>query len=77
MTAWICRSAMKVGIRRGPSWFAASDRMTKVTETTSDIIVISPDRRLDSRSRAVPASPLNSHQGTAPLASTSRDAASP
>ena len=32
-----------------------------VMDTTSDVIVIMPDSNDDSRSRAVPASPLNNH----------------
>jgi hypothetical protein len=49
---------MKIEMSRGPSWFAASVRITNVTETTRDVMVIIPERRLASRSRAVPASPL-------------------
>jgi hypothetical protein len=38
---------MKVEIRRGPSWFAARVRMTKVIDTTSEVIVIRPVSRLE------------------------------
>ena len=57
-TSWISRSDMKIEISRGPSWFAASVRMTKVSDTTSEVMVIRPESRLESRSRAVLASPL-------------------
>jgi len=39
-------------------------RITKVTETTRDVIVRRPDNRLDRRPRAVLASPLKSHRSS-------------
>jgi hypothetical protein len=58
ITVWMRRSSMKFQISRGPSWFAASDSTTTVIETTREVMVIMPASSVDSRSRAVPASPL-------------------
>ena len=57
---------MKKPVRRGPNWLAASVKMTKVTDTTSEVIVIRPESRLDSSPRAVSASPLYSHHSVVP-----------